>query len=65
MESSKYDNVIEISEWDIYSILADHFGVSIDDIDINVITDVEGQHYLEGKVGINEPEREIFTHQHY
>lgn len=64
LDKSKYDNVIQISEWVLRTLVAEHHGV--DDVNIELAIDTEGQPYIDYcEIGCNEPEREATYASHY
>lgn len=59
-------NKIRISDFYLYSIIAEHYGVSIDDVDIKISIDTEGQPYIDYcEIAVTEPEREVSFASHY
>lgn len=59
-------NKIRISDFYLYSIIAEHYGVSIDDVDIKISIDTEGQPYIDYcEIVVTEPEREVSFASHY
>lgn len=66
LDKSKYDNVIQISEWVLRTLIAEHHGVDVDDVNIELAIDTEGQPYIDYcEIGCNEPEREATYASHY
>lgn len=65
LNKSKYDNIISFDEGDIISLLSMHHGVTDEDIELRILIDTEGKPYIEGEIGIVEPEREISFTDHY
>jgi hypothetical protein len=66
LDKSKYDNVIQISEWVLCTLIADYHGVDVDDVNIELAIDTEGQPYIDYcEIGCNEPEREATYASHY
>lgn len=66
LDKSKYDNVIQISEWVLCTLIAEHHGVDVDDVNIELAIDTEGQPYIDYcEIGCNEPEREAIYASHY
>jgi hypothetical protein len=35
LDKSKYDNVIQISEWVLCTLIAEHHGVAVDDVTLS------------------------------
>lgn len=66
LDKSKYDNVIQISEWVLCTLIAEHHGVDVDDVNIELALDVDGQPYIDYcEIGCNEPEREATYANHF
>ena len=66
LDKSKYDNVIQISEWVLCALIAEHHGVDVDDVNIELALDVDGQPYIDYcEIGCKEPEREATYASHY
>lgn len=59
-------NKIRISDFYLYSIIAEHYGVDIDDVDIKICIDTEGEPYIDYcEITCAEPEREVSFASHY
>lgn len=60
------ENKIRISDFFLYSIIAEHYGVSMDDVDIKIAIDVDGNPYIDYcEIVCTEPEREVSFASHY
>lgn len=60
------ENKIRISDFFLYSIIAEHYGVSIDDVNIKIAIDVDGNPYIDYcEIVCTEPEREVSFASHY
>lgn len=60
------ENKIRISDFYLYSIIAEHYGVSMDDVDIKIAIDTDGNPYIDYcEIVCAEPEREATYASHY
>ena len=60
------ENKIRISDFFLYSIIAEHYGVSMDDVNIKIAIDVDGNPYIDYcEIVCTEPEREVSFASHY
>ena len=60
------ENKIRISDFYLYSIIAEHYGVSMDDVDIKIAIDTDGNpHIAYCEITCTEPEREVSFASHY
>lgn len=60
------ENKIRISDFSLYSIIAEHYGVSMDDVDIKIAIDVNGNPYIDYcEIVCTEPEREVSFTNHF
>ena len=60
------ENKIRISDFFLYSIIAEHYGVSMDDVNIKIAIDVDGNPYIDYcEIVCVEPEREVSFASHY
>ena len=66
MTNKNAENKIRISDFYLYSIIAEHYGVSMDDVDIKIAIGVEGNPYIDYcEIVCAEPEREVTYASHY
>lgn len=60
------ENKICISDFFLYSIIAEYYGVSTDEVDIKLAIDVNGDPYIDYcEIACIEPEREVSFTDHY
>lgn len=60
------ENKIRISDFFLYSIIAEHYGVSMDDVNIKIAINVDGNPYIDYcEIVCTEPEREVSFASHY
>ena len=46
LDKSKYDNVIQISEWVLCTLIAEHHGVDVDDVNIELAIDTASKELI-------------------
>ena len=66
MSMSDEKKTVAISDFMLYSIIAEYYGVDIDDVDIKICIDTEGQPYIDCcEITVTEPEREVSFASHW
>ena len=60
------ENRVHISDFYLYSIIAEHYGVSMDEVDIKLAVDTDGKPYIDYcEIVCTEHEREVSFADHY